>query len=146
MNWLDGRSAAGLGANFRRVIHLDPGFPVRLQALHHGDARARTGHLSGLRQSRFLFGGELSALRLDRAARALDHSRRERRQYRQEERNDHTMMLAVLGCSALGACYGAITATGALWKTLAGTGYGGLGLLLGVPVAFVINMTRHLGR
>jgi hypothetical protein len=75
-----------------------------------------------------------------------DHSRRERRRHRLEERNDHTMMMAVLGCSALGACYGAITASGPLWKILAGVGYGSLGLLLGVPVAFVINMTRHLGR
>jgi hypothetical protein len=29
---------------------------------------------------------------------------------------------------------------------VAGAGYGCLGLLLGAPVAFVINMTRHLGR
>ena len=73
-------------------------------------------------------------------------SRRERRRHRREERNDHTVMMAVLGCSALGVCYGAITATGALWKVLAGTGYGSLGLLLGVPVAFIINITRDLGR
>jgi hypothetical protein len=65
-----------------------------------------------------------------------NHSRRERRRHRQEERNDHTMMVAVHGCSALGTCYGAITASGAPWNILAGTGYGSLGLLLGMPVAF----------
>lgn len=73
-------------------------------------------------------------------------SRRERLRHRREERNDHTVMMAVLGCSVLGACYGAITASGALWKVIAGTGYGSLGLLLGVPVAFIINITRDLGR
>ena len=39
-----------------------------------------------------------------------------------------------------------MTASGTFGAVLSGTGYGTIGLLLGVPVGFVINVTRHAGR
>jgi hypothetical protein len=74
------------------------------------------------------------------------HSRREQRLHRIEERNDRNLMMSVLGCGALGALFGAITALSPFGAVVAGIAYGCLGVLLGVPVGFVINMTRHLGR
>jgi ribosomal protein L40E len=74
------------------------------------------------------------------------HSRSELRRFRAEERNDRTLAISVLACGAAGAFYGVAIASTTLWKALLGTGYGCLGLLVGVPVAFIINMTRHVGR
>jgi hypothetical protein len=39
-----------------------------------------------------------------------------------------------------------MTAAGTFTAVVFGLLYGCLGALVGVPVAFVINMTRHLGR
>jgi hypothetical protein len=74
------------------------------------------------------------------------HSGRELRRFRGEARNDHTLLFAVLGCGLGGALYGAVTASGIFTAILFGSLYGCLGALIGAPVAFVINMTRHLGR
>jgi hypothetical protein len=72
------------------------------------------------------------------------HSRRELRRLRAEERNDHTPMVMVCGMG--GVLYGIVMASSPLGKILLATGYGCLGVLIGVPIAFIINMTRHLGR
>ena len=74
------------------------------------------------------------------------HGRREQRRLRREERNDHTLFVNVVGCALGGAFYGAITASSTFSAMLFGFLYGCLGALIGVPVAFVINMTRHIGR
>ena len=74
------------------------------------------------------------------------HSRRELRRLRAENRNDNTLLIAPLACCAGGAFYGVVMADSILWKLMLGLGYGSLGLLVGVPIGFVINMTRHLGR
>lgn len=74
------------------------------------------------------------------------HNRRERRRFRGESRNDHTLLIAVLACSLGGALYGAVTASGTFSAMVFGLLYGCLGGLIGAPVGFVINMTRHLGR
>jgi hypothetical protein len=74
------------------------------------------------------------------------HSRLELRRLRAEERNDHTLMVMVLACGIGGVLYGIVMATSPLWKILLATGYGCLGVLIGVPIAFIVNMTRHLGR
>src|SRR5215813_4287751 len=60
------------------------------------------------------------------------HSRREQRLHRIEERNDRNLVMAVLGCGALGALFGAITASSPFWAVVGGTAYGCLGILLGV--------------
>jgi hypothetical protein len=77
---------------------------------------------------------------------AYVHSRREQRRLRGEARNDHTLLIAVLGCALAGALYGAVTASGIFTAILFGLLYGCLGALIGAPVAFVINMTRHVGK
>jgi hypothetical protein len=74
------------------------------------------------------------------------HSRRELRRHRGEERNDHTLMISVIACGLGGAFYGAMTASGTLSAILLGIAYGSLGVLIGAPVGFVINMTRYLNR
>jgi hypothetical protein len=74
------------------------------------------------------------------------HSGRERRRFRGEARNDHTLLIAVLGCALGGALFGAVTASGAFTAIMFGCFYGCVGALIGAPVAFVINMTRHIGR
>src|SRR5215470_5327571 len=71
------------------------------------------------------------------------HSGRENRRHRREERNDHTLMVAVLACSLGGAFYGALTASSTLSAILFGVLYGSLGALIGAPAGFVINMPRH---
>lgn len=74
------------------------------------------------------------------------HSPRELRRHRIEARNDWTLAVAVVGCSLLGVVFGLMTASGTFAALLAGAGYGAVGLLLGVPIGFVVNMTRHLSR
>ena len=74
------------------------------------------------------------------------HSRRERRRHRFEQRNDNTLAVATAACTVGGVAYGAIIANGTFLALMLGLGYGFVGLLVGVPVGFVINMTRHFGR
>ena len=74
------------------------------------------------------------------------HSKRELRRFRGEAHNDHTLLIAVLGCAIGGAFFGALTAAGTFTAILFGFLYACLGALIGAPVAFVINMTRHLGK
>jgi hypothetical protein len=74
------------------------------------------------------------------------HSRRERRRFRGEARNDHTLLIAVLACALGGAFYGAVTASDTFTAILFGLLYACLGALIGTPIGFVINMTRHVGR
>jgi hypothetical protein len=74
------------------------------------------------------------------------HSEREQRRFGGEARNDHTLLIAVVGCALGGALYGALTASGTFTAILFGLLSGCLGALIGTPVAFVINMTRHVRR
>lgn len=74
------------------------------------------------------------------------HSPRELRRLRAEARNDRTLIMSVVGCGLLGAALGALTATGPIMMFVGGVFYGLIGVLLGAPIGFVINMTRHLGR
>ena len=74
------------------------------------------------------------------------HNKRELRRFRGEARNDHTLLIAVLGCAIGGAFFGAVTASNTFTAIVFGLLYGCLGALIGTPVALVINMTRHVGR
>jgi hypothetical protein len=74
------------------------------------------------------------------------HSKKELRRFRAEDRNDHTLLVTTVGCCGGGALYGILLSSSTLGAILAGLGYGVFGLLVGVPVAFAINMTRGLLR
>ena len=74
------------------------------------------------------------------------HSARELRRHRIEARNDRTLVITVLSCAIGGLAYGLVMASSVVGKIFLGSGYGLLGIIIGVPVAFVINMTRHVGR
>jgi hypothetical protein len=73
-----------------------------------------------------------------------EFSRTEIRRHRIEQRNDRTLALAAVGCAAAGAFYGIVMSSSQIGALLAGGGYGLVGLVIGVGVAFVINLTRHL--
>ena len=73
-------------------------------------------------------------------------SREEIRRHRVEYRNDINLAITSLGCAAAGGLYGVITSSSGLGAVLHGLLYGLLGLLVGVPIAFAINVTRGLLR
>ncbi len=73
-------------------------------------------------------------------------SQQEIRNHRIEYRNDINLAITSLACAAVGGLYGAIVSSGGLAAILHGLLYGLLGLLIGVPVAFAINVTRGLLR
>lgn len=56
------------------------------------------------------------------------------------------LMVSVIGCGLGGAFYGVMTAPGTLSAILFGIACGSLGVLIGAPVGFCINMTRYLHR
>lgn len=71
-------------------------------------------------------------------------NRKEARRHRIEERNDRNLVVVTLSCGLIGAFYGSaghVTTSGVI---LAAVGYGMLGVLIGVPLAFAINITRNL--
>jgi hypothetical protein len=74
------------------------------------------------------------------------HSVRELRRHGVEARNDRMLVLTVISCGLGGLAYGLVMASSVVGKIVLGTGYGVLGIIIGVPAAFVINMTRHFGR
>jgi len=71
-------------------------------------------------------------------------SPQEIRRHRLEQRNDRTLALAVAGCGAAGAFYGIVMSASQIGAVLAGCGYAFVGMIIGVGVGFVINMTRNL--
>jgi len=72
------------------------------------------------------------------------HNRQELRKLRIEAANDRRLVIVTLACCAIGFAYGAVMGPGgtaSVWGVLA---YGFVGAVIGVPAAFVINVTRHL--
>jgi hypothetical protein len=63
--------------------------------------------------------------------------------FRIEERNDRGLVLTSLALGTLGACYGYATSASALGALFATFAYGFLGILIGVPIGFVINFLRN---
>jgi hypothetical protein len=66
-------------------------------------------------------------------------SPRERRLHRIEERNDQTLIAMTVLCTGIGFFFGAVT--GGPWPAL---GYGFIGAVIGMPAAFILNVTRRL--
>lgn len=71
------------------------------------------------------------------------HSRREIRRHRIEERNDGTLIMLMLALGTIGAFYGAKTGSNWLSEAAFTLLYGFVGVVVGVPIAFAINVTRN---
>jgi hypothetical protein len=72
------------------------------------------------------------------------HSRRELRKLRVEATNDRRLVIVTLVCCGLGFAYGALMGPGGAASLWGGLAYGFVGAVIGVPAAFIINVTRHL--
>jgi hypothetical protein len=71
-------------------------------------------------------------------------SARERRRHRIEARNDRSLIVIAAVSGAIGVLYGAGSGGGTLGAIAGAFGYGLVGVLIGVPIAFAVNMTRGL--
>jgi hypothetical protein len=74
------------------------------------------------------------------------HSKKELRRLRAEDRNDHMLLVTTVACCCAGALYGILLSSSTSGAILAGIGYGAVGLLVGAPIGFAINLTRGLLR
>jgi hypothetical protein len=72
------------------------------------------------------------------------HSRSELRKLRAEATNDRRLVVVTLACCAIGFAFGAVMGPGGTASLWSGMGYGFVGAVIGVPAAFIINVTRHL--
>jgi rRNA maturation protein Nop10 len=70
-------------------------------------------------------------------------SRKEARRYRIEEKNDRTLIATTVALGVIGAFYGAESSSSMLGALIAGLWYGFLGVAIGAPLAFTINITRN---
>ena len=68
----------------------------------------------------------------------------EARRHRIEERNDRNLVIVSLSCGLVGALYGASGSASIFAAAVAGLSYGLIGVVIGVPIAFAINITRRL--
>jgi hypothetical protein len=71
------------------------------------------------------------------------HNRKEARRHRIEDKNDRTLIATTVVLGMLGAFYGLETSSSILGALVAGVCYGFLGVVIGVPLAFAINITRN---
>jgi hypothetical protein len=71
------------------------------------------------------------------------HSPKEIHSHRIEKRNDRRLIMFMAGFGAIGAFYGAETGSTALRAPVSAGFYGFLGGIIGVAVAFTLNMTRN---
>jgi hypothetical protein len=56
------------------------------------------------------------------------------------------MVVTTIACCCAGVVHGILISSSTFGAILAGTAYGFVGLLVGVPIAFAINLTRGLLR
>jgi hypothetical protein len=73
-------------------------------------------------------------------------SKKEARRLRIEQRNDEMLIITTVACGCAGALYGILLSSSTFAAIMAGTGYAVIGLLVGVPIGFAINLTRGLLR
>jgi hypothetical protein len=71
------------------------------------------------------------------------HNRKEARRHRIEEKNDRTLIATTVALGVIGAFYGAESSSSVLGALIAGLWYGFLGVAIGAPLAFAINITRN---
>jgi hypothetical protein len=72
-------------------------------------------------------------------------SARELKRHRIEEKNDRRLVVVTALCCGAGVAFGVLTASGPWSAILGGLGFGFVGLALGAPAAFIINVSRMLG-
>lgn len=70
---------------------------------------------------------------------SYEKSRKERRLHRIEQRNDQTMISMTVLCTGVGFFLGAL-----IGGTSSAVGYAVLGAFIGIPAAFVVNLSRRL--
>jgi hypothetical protein len=68
------------------------------------------------------------------------------RRLRAEQRDHHTLVVTMVACGYVGGLYGSLLGANTFAAILAGFGYGMVGVLVGVPIGFAINLTRGLLR
>jgi hypothetical protein len=69
-------------------------------------------------------------------------SRRAAKRIGAEQRNDNTLILLIVLFGAAGAFYGVETSSTLIGKLAFGALYGFVGVCIGVPLAFALNVTR----
>jgi len=69
---------------------------------------------------------------------------RERRKLRAEATNDRRLVTITLICCGIGVLYGAVMEPGGAASVWGGLTYGFVGAVIGVPAAFIVNVTRAL--
>jgi hypothetical protein len=60
-----------------------------------------------------------------------------------EERNDRNLIIIMTALGAIGAFYGVETSSSSLGALVLGLWYGFVGVAIGAPLAFAINITRN---
>lgn len=68
----------------------------------------------------------------------------DKRMHNVEARNDRNMIVIAAALGALGASLGVHAGSGPLTATLLGLAYGVIGIIIGVPLAAFVNITRRL--
>ncbi|MGJ5179462.1 hypothetical protein ACQR16_15580 [Bradyrhizobium oligotrophicum] len=71
-------------------------------------------------------------------------NRRELKRLRVEAHNDRRLIVVTALCAGLGTLYGAVMGAGGAASWWSALGYGFVGTVIGVPAAFVINISRSL--
>lgn len=69
----------------------------------------------------------------------------ELKRHRIEEKNDRRLVAVTALCCVLGVAFGVLTASGPWSAIMGGLGFGFVGLAVGAPAAFIINVGRMLG-
>jgi hypothetical protein len=71
------------------------------------------------------------------------HNRKEARRLRAEDRNDRNLIVVMTALGGIGAFYGVETSSSSLGALVLGFCYGFVGVVIGAPLAFAINITRN---
>jgi hypothetical protein len=70
------------------------------------------------------------------------HNRKEARRLGLEQRNDRNLIIVMATLGPIGAFYGVETSSSSLGAVLLALCYGFVGVAIGAPLAFAINVTR----
>jgi hypothetical protein len=62
------------------------------------------------------------------------------------KQQNHTLIVTTVACGYVGGLYGSLFGASTPTAILAGFDYGMVGVLVGVPIGFAINLTRRLLR